>query len=184
MFLLTWHKPAYWFCLLMCSIYIYLYLYLYLSIYRYIFIYICIYICTVIKKHNTQYLFFGLFWVLLFWGIGRQFQYYFLFLETVLLCFHQILEINSWNYLGIIQKVKWHVAFILQGYFKLFLGPIFVHCTVLVVLRNPKYSPEVYHIFSSHYGKNSLVLPLLGRLLGNLICAQTHAHTHTHKHTQ
>ena len=100
-----------------------------------------------------------------------------------MLCFHQILEMNSWNYLGIIQKVKWHVAFILQGYFKLFLGPIFVHYTVLVVLRNPKYSPEVYHIFSSHYGKNSLVLPLLGRLLGNLICAQTHTHTHTHTQT-
>ena len=41
MFLLTWHKPAYWFCLLMCSIYyIYIYIYAYIiHIYIYIYIY-------------------------------------------------------------------------------------------------------------------------------------------------
>ena len=32
MFLLTWHKPAYWFCLLMCSIYIYIAIYFYLGL--------------------------------------------------------------------------------------------------------------------------------------------------------
>ena len=59
-----------------------------------------------------------LFWVL--WGKGRgTFSVFFSISWERFGMFYKVLQRYSWYYLIITQKIKWHVTFILQGYFEL-----------------------------------------------------------------
>ena len=52
--------------------------------------------------------------------LGAHFRYFSLFLKKGSVCFHESLQRYSWYYSGNHTKIIWNVAFVLQGYFKVF----------------------------------------------------------------
>ena len=94
-------------------------------------VYISIIIATMIATSNNSSVF----------SVFSHIQYFPLFLEKGLVCFHETFLV--------LQKIMCHLSFPLQGYFRLFYVPFLptLHFKVPLVLRDPKYSSDVLHIY-------------------------------------
>ena len=93
---------------------------------------------------------FVLFWVLFFLRWRRaHFQYFSLSWENSGM-FHEILQKYSWYHSGNHTKNNVTCCLYFARLFWIMLGLIFAHYTVLLVLRNPKYSPDVLYRSCGH----------------------------------